>query len=136
MDFGCGAGVLSCYLLKQHPELSLDMVDINAYALASAELTLAKNDLKANVFASDVFSKVDKQYDVLISNPPFHSGQKTNYEAAETFINQSANYLKKKGRLSIVANKFLRYEPLLISTYKQFEEIAADNKFKVLSCKG
>ena len=135
LDFGCGAGVLSCYLLKQHPELSLDMVDINAYALASAKLTLAKNNLTADVFASDVFSNVSKEYDVLISNPPFHSGQKTNYEAAETFINQSANYLKKKGKLTIVANKFLRYEPLLISAYKQFEEIAADNKFKVLSCK-
>ncbi|WP_243836972.1 16S rRNA (guanine(1207)-N(2))-methyltransferase RsmC [Psychromonas algicola] len=136
LDFGCGAGVLSCYLLKQYPELTLDMVDINAYALASAQLTLAKNDLKANVFASDVFSKVDKQYDVLISNPPFHSGQKTNYEAAETFINQSKNHLKKKGKLIIVANKFLRYEPLLNAAYKTFVEEAADNKFKVLSCKG
>jgi len=136
LDFGCGAGVLSCYLLKQHSELALDMVDINAYALASAKLTLAKNDLQANVFASDVFSKVDKQYDVLISNPPFHSGQKTNYQAAETFINESKKYLKKKGKLTIVANKFLRYEPLLNTAYKTFEEVIADNKFKVLSCKG
>jgi len=136
LDFGCGAGVLSCYLLKQHSELALDMVDINAYALASAKLTLAKNDLQANVFASDVFSTVSKQYDVLISNPPFHSGQKTDYQAAETFINESKKYLKKKGQLTIVANKFLRYEPLLNAAYKTFEEIIADNKFKVLSCKG
>lgn len=134
LDFGCGAGVLSCYLLKKHPQLSLDLIDVNAYALASAKLTLEKNSLQGNVFASDVFSKVDKEYDLLLSNPPFHSGQKTNYEASETFINQSINYLKKKGKFTIVANKFLRYEPLLTITYKKFTEEAKNNKFKVLSC--
>jgi 16S rRNA (guanine1207-N2)-methyltransferase len=134
LDFGCGAGVLASYLLKKHPKLSLDLIDVSAYALASAELTLAKNGLKADIFASDVFSNVNKEYDLLLSNPPFHSGQKTNYDAAETFINQSANFLKKKGKLAIVANKFLRYEPLLIATYSTFIEEAADNKFKVLSC--
>lgn len=134
LDFGCGAGVLSCYLLKKHSELSLDLIDVNAYALASAKLTLEKNALEANVFASDVFSNVDKEYDLLLSNPPFHSGQKTNYEASETFINQSIKFLKKKGKLTIVANKFLRYEPLLELTYKKFTEDAKNNKFKVLSC--
>lgn len=134
LDFGCGAGVLSCYLLKKHSELSLDLIDVNAYALASAKLTLEKNALEANVFASDVFSNVDKEYDLLLSNPPFHSGQKTNYEASETFINQSINFLNKKGKLTIVANKFLRYEPLLELTYKKFTEDAKNNKFKVLSC--
>ncbi|TEW56746.1 16S rRNA (guanine(1207)-N(2))-methyltransferase RsmC [Psychromonas sp. RZ22] len=134
LDFGCGAGVLSCYLLKKNPQLSLDLIDVNVYALASAKLTLEKNALNANVFASDVFSNVQKEYDLLLSNPPFHSGQKTNYEAAETFINQSFKHLKKKGSLTIVANKFLRYEPLLISTYKSFIENVQNNKFKVLSC--
>ncbi|WP_413692365.1 class I SAM-dependent methyltransferase [Psychromonas sp. KJ10-2] len=82
LDFGCGAGVLSCYLLKKHTQLSLDLIDVNVYALASAKLTLEKNALKANVFASDVFSKVNKEYDLLLSNPPFHSGQKTNYQCS------------------------------------------------------
>ncbi|WP_418135320.1 class I SAM-dependent methyltransferase [Psychromonas sp. GE-S-Ul-11] len=134
LDFGCGAGVLSCYLLKKHPQLALDLIDVNVYALASAKLTLAENNLQANVFASDVFSKVTTEYDLLLSNPPFHSGQKTNYDAAESFINESAKFLKKKGRLTIVANKFLRYEPLLIQAYNTFSEDAQNNKFKVLSC--
>ena len=134
LDFGCGAGVLSCYLLKKHTQLSLDLIDVNVYALSSAKLTLEENNLQANVFASDVFSTVNKEYDLLLSNPPFHSGQKTNYDAAEGFINESAKFLKKKGKLIIVANKFLRYEPLLVQAYKTFSEDAQNNKFKVLSC--
>lgn len=134
LDFGCGAGVLACYLLKKHTQLKLDLIDVNAYALASAKLTLQINALEANVFASDVFSHVTKEYDLLLSNPPFHAGQKTNYDAAEAFINQSSKFLKKKGRLAIVANKFLRYEPLLELTYNKFTQDAENNKFKVLSC--
>lgn len=134
LDFGCGAGVLACYLLKKHAQLTLDLIDVNVYALASAKLTLEKNSLQANVFASDVFSHVTKEYDLLLSNPPFHAGQKTNYDAAEIFINQSANFLKKKGKLTIVANKFLRYEPLLELTYGKFTQDIENNKFKVLSC--
>lgn len=134
LDFGCGAGVLSSYLLKKHKQLKMDLIDVNIYAIESAKLTLEKNTLSANVFASNVFSHVNKEYDLLLSNPPFHSGQKTNYDAAETFINQSINFLKKKGKMTIVANKFLRYEPLLTATYQKFSEDTQNNKFKVLSC--
>ena len=134
LDFGCGAGVIGCYIQKCFPELHIDMVDINAYALTSAKLSLIKNRLNANVFASNVFSNVEKTYNTLLSNPPFHSGKETDYAAAETFINQSPSYLTPKGTLSIVANKFLRYEPLLISSYRDMIISQQNNKFKVLTC--
>ena len=134
LDFGCGAGVIGCYLQKRFPDLAIDMVDINVYALASAKLSLIKNKLNANVFASNVFSDVNKKYNTLLSNPPFHSGKQTNYVAAETFINQSASYLKAQGTLSIVANKFLRYEPILSANYNNLSTSQQNNKFKVLTC--
>tara|TARA_R110001583_G_scaffold26571_1_gene95691 strand:- start:4878 stop:5924 length:1047 start_codon:yes stop_codon:yes gene_type:complete len=134
LDFGCGAGVIGCYIQKCFPHIAVDMIDINAYALASAKLSLEKNHLQADVFASNVFSNVDKKYNTLLSNPPFHSGQKTDYVAAETFINQSSNYLKARGTLSLVANKFLRYEPLLTASYSNLVTSQENNKFKVLTC--
>lgn len=134
LDFGCGAGVIGCYIQKCFPDLSVDMIDINAYAIASAKLSIIKNGLHAEIFASNVFSNVDKKYNTLLSNPPFHSGQKTDYIAAETFINQSKNYLKPKGTLSLVANKFLRYEPLLNASYSSLITSQENNKFKVLTC--
>jgi 16S rRNA (guanine1207-N2)-methyltransferase len=134
LDFGCGAGVIGCYIQKCFPDLAVDMIDINAYALASAKLSVEKNALQADVFASNVFSNVDKKYNTLLSNPPFHSGQQTDYVAAETFINQSTNYLKPKGVISLVANKFLRYEPLLTASYSTLVTSQQNNKFKVLTC--
>lgn len=134
LDFGCGAGVIGCYIKSCFPNSDIDMVDINAYALASAKLSLIKNKLNANVFASNVFSDIENKYDNLLSNPPFHSGKKTNYVAAETFINQSPAYLKCKGALLIVANKFLRYEPLLTTAFGTFSTPKQNNKFKLLTC--
>jgi 16S rRNA (guanine1207-N2)-methyltransferase len=133
LDFGCGAGVIGCYIKSCFPKLEIDMVDINAYALASAELSLQENNLNANVFASNVFSDIDNAYNTLISNPPFHSGKQTNYVAAESFINQSPNFLKSQGIFLIVANKFLRYEPLISASFNSSStQTQSNNKFKLL----
>jgi 16S rRNA (guanine1207-N2)-methyltransferase len=134
LDFGCGAGVIACYLLKIHPQLDIDLIDINVNALASAKLSLAKNGFAANVFPSNVFSDITNKYNLLISNPPFHSGQKTDYSAAENFIKQAPEHLHSKGVLSIVANKFLKYEPLLCSAFSSLQKNQENNKFKVLTC--
>lgn len=132
LDFGCGAGVIACYILTEYPDLEIDMIDISSYALESAKLSLLKNNLQGNVFPSNVFSDVSKKYETLLSNPPFHSGKETDYLAAETFINQAPNHLLTKGTLSIVANKFLKYEPLLKEAFGNINEIKVDNKFKIL----
>jgi len=134
LDFGCGAGVIACYLLKKHPQISIDLIDINSYALASAKLSLTENNLQGNIFPSNVFSDVNNKYDLLISNPPFHSGKETDYRAAETFISQAPAHLKNKGVLSIVANKFLKYEPLLQNAFANMTLTKENNKFKVLTC--
>ena len=134
LDFGCGAGVIACYIQKKYPHLEVDLIDINCYALESAKLSLLKNQLKGNVFPSNVFSDVHKKYNILLSNPPFHSGKETDYLAAETFINQSPDYLTEKGTLSLVANKFLKYEPLLQNAFQNLDRVQENNKFKILRC--
>ncbi|HEY5715058.1 MAG TPA: class I SAM-dependent methyltransferase, partial [Psychromonas sp.] len=134
LDFGCGAGVIACYILKKHPQLQVDLVDINAFALASAKLSLRSNKLQGNTFPSNVFSEVKEKYNILLSNPPFHSGKNTDYTAAETFINQSYAHLKSDGKLFIVANKFLNYESLLSAAFSNLKIEQENNKFKVLSC--
>ena len=134
LDFGCGAGIIASYVKIKFPEVKIDLIDINAYALESAKLSLESNNIDGNIFPSNVFSKIDNKYNTLLSNPPFHSGRNTDYTAAEGFIKLAPSYLKNKGALLIVANKFLNYEPLLEQSFTNINCPIATNKFKILTC--
>ena len=59
------------------------------------------------------------------------SGLKTFYAATETFLARAPEFLTADGALTIVANAFLRYQPILDAHFKQTEVIAGDAKFKV-----
>lgn len=131
LDIGCGSGVLSALAAKLNPSINLVCADVSAVALASTEKTLQSNNITGKVVASDVFSAIDERFDLIISNPPFHDGKETNYDAVEKLIQQSKNYLKINGRLCIVANSFLPYQRLLAESFKQVEVIAQTTKFKV-----
>jgi len=131
LDFGCGAGVIGSVLAKRNPELKVTMVDINALALESSRRTLAINDLQGEVHASDVYSDITGSFDQIVSNPPFHAGLKTFYAATETFLARAPEFLRPHGSLTIVANAFLHYQPILEAHFKRTEVSNSDAKFKV-----
>ncbi|WP_392562064.1 16S rRNA (guanine(1207)-N(2))-methyltransferase RsmC [Orbus sturtevantii] len=131
LDVGCGCGVLSLFAAKINPAIDLNSTDVSASALASTEKNLKDNSISGNVVASDVFSNVEGRFDLIISNPPFHDGKETNYDAAEALIKESKNHLKVNGKLCIVANSFLPYSRLLAEQFRRVEVIAQTTKFKV-----
>ncbi|MDW6091924.1 16S rRNA (guanine(1207)-N(2))-methyltransferase RsmC [Vibrio rhizosphaerae] len=131
LDFGCGAGVIGTVIAAQYPAVTLSMCDVSALAIESSKATLAANGLSGHVFPSDIYSDVPERYDHLISNPPFHSGLGTSYHASETFLNQSPHYLKPRGKLSIVANSFLKYPPLIEQALGHCDTLAKTNKFAI-----
>lgn len=135
LDLGCGAGVIGACLKQQFPQITLTMSDIHAMALASSERTLAENQLEGEVLASDVFSHINGRFDLIVSNPPFHDGIDTAYQAVETLIAQAKNHLNKGGELRIVANAFLPYPDLLDNAFGSHQVLAKSTKFKVYSAK-
>ena len=50
---------------------------------------------------------------------------------AETFLAKAPEYLSANGGLTIVANAFLRYQPILDTHFKRTEVVNSDSKFKV-----
>ncbi len=113
LDFGCGAGVISCFIGKEFTDTKLHLLDVNALALASAKKTLSLNSLTGEVFASNSLSKVNEKYQHIVSNPPFHQGTKTNYEATENFLRGIKAHMTAKSNITIVANSFLQYSPIM-----------------------
>ncbi|MFG1490708.1 methyltransferase, partial [Oceanospirillum sp. HFRX-1_2] len=133
LDMGCGTGVIGLSLLKRDPELEVTFCDVNAMALEATRRSLKANDLEGEVFASDMWSDVTERFDLIISNPPFHTGQKTDYDLADRFIRQAKKHLKRSGELRIVANRFLKYPDIIEATFGHCERIAETGKFCIWS---
>jgi 16S rRNA (guanine1207-N2)-methyltransferase len=133
LDWGCGAGAIGVSLASSDPGIKVDMVDSSALALESARKTIAANKLKnCRVFASSIFSDAPLIYDAIVANPPFHKGHSTYYADTESFLKTSASHLSEHGHIRIVANVFLRYEPLLEEQFGYVKTVAKTNKYKVL----
>ena len=134
-DFGCGAGVISAYLAKLHPNQQIFALDVDAFALRSTELTFQRNGLNlAQLHLQPVtgFADAPKELDAIVSNPPFHQGIQTNYHASETLCQLAKAHLNNSGELWIVANRFLNYPPLIEQSFGQCTVKADQQGFKVL----
>ena len=71
IDLGCGSGVIGLTLEQKLSPKSVDLVDISEKALEVAKKNCEKLNSKANIIQSDMFEKINKKYDVIISNPPY-----------------------------------------------------------------
>lgn len=131
LDVGCGAGVLATVLASHSPKVRLTLCDVSAPAVEASRATLAANELEGEVFASNVFSEVTGRFDMIISNPPFHDGMQTSFEAAQTLIRGAVRHLNSGGELRIVANAFLPYPQALDETFGFHEVLAQTGRFKV-----
>lgn len=131
LDFGCGAGVISCFIGKKFSGTNLSLLDVSALALTSAQESLALNGLSGNVFPSNSLSDVNEHYQHVVSNPPFHQGVKTHYQASEDFLAGINKKLNKAGNITIVANSFLRYQPIMETHIGTTHVITKDKGFTI-----
>ncbi|WP_250657872.1 methyltransferase [Alkalimarinus coralli] len=131
LDFGCGCGVLGAMIAKRNPEAMVEMVDINALSLYCAEKTLSRNQLKGQVYPSNGLQDVTGRFNGVFTNPPFHSGVKTNYSITETFIKTLPEHMTKNAPLRLVANSFLKYSALIDAALERFDIVTENTKFRV-----
>ncbi|KQQ50789.1 16S rRNA methyltransferase [Pseudomonas sp. Leaf127] len=131
LDFGCGAGVLGAAIKRRNPQTDVVMLDVDAFATASSVLTLAANGLQAQVITGDGIDAAPKGLSTILSNPPFHVGVHTDYKATENLLKKSREHLRSGGELRLVANNFLRYQPVIESQFGSCDVLAQGNGFKI-----
>lgn len=140
LDFACGAGVIGTWLqLYQRSggqaSIPVDGVDVQSQAVTCARSTYRRAAVDGVITASDGLDKVDGKYAAVLSNPPFHTGIRTDTSMAEQFLRQVAGHLLPGGELRLVANSFLPYEELIRRHVGQVRAIAGDKRFTVWSAR-
>ncbi len=132
LDLGCGLGVVGIILGTFNKGINIDMVDINERAIDLAKNNLVFNNVKANVFVSDIYSNIDNKYDFIITNPPIRAGK----NVIRGFLLGSYDYLKDAGILYFVMRKDHGVKSMIKELSAKFNTsiVNKDKGFYVVLC--
>ena len=101
LDLGCGLGVVGIILGTFNKNISIDMIDVNERAILLSRENLMLNNVKANIFVSDIYKAVNKKYNYIITNPPIRAGK----DVIRKFLFDGYDYLEDDGVIYFVMRK-------------------------------
>lgn len=128
LDLACGTGIVGAIYKTLSPETQIHFSDTSLLALEATKKTLEKNNMSAQITRSDVFSRIQGEFDLIAVNPPFHSGIDTDYTFIDKLIKDAPRHLAQKGKLYTVANSFLNYKDKLV-TIGPTTEVYRDSQY-------
>jgi len=124
--------VVGSWLQVRFPELGpVDGVDVQAQAIVCASRTYQRNGAHGEIVASDGLPDHLGRYRTIVTNPPFHSGVRTDTSMTEQFLRDARRHLMPGGEMRLVANRFLPYQPLLEQCVGKCQVLFEDRRFAV-----
>lgn len=132
VDLACGSGVLATLLARRTPEARVIASDVSEIAVASTRGTALANGVDVEVHQDDGLGFLpDASVDLVVLNPPFHSGSTVTLELAERLFADAARVLRPGGELRAVWNSHLGYRPLLERLVGPTRQLVRTPKFTV-----
>lgn len=131
LDIGSGNGVIGKHLLDQQSWEESVMMDDSILATASSKLNVKNNTSLKIITNHSLIHYSDGQFDLVITNPPFHFEYEVDPSIAIQLIHDTHRILSDNGRLVIVANRHLNYKSQLSKWYSEIKIINENDKFVI-----
>lgn len=132
LDFACGAGTIGAWLAaRQGKDLSIDGIDVQAQAVYCARFTYQRHGVAGQIIAADGLPESLGRYATVVTNPPFHTGVRTDTSMTSRFLQEVSRHLTGDGQLILVANRFLPYPELLDQQFGASTVLAENSRFRV-----
>ena len=131
-DLGSGWGYLSKSALSTNFKIDqITMFEKNFSAINAAKLNVLDRRAKFKWLNIEVLKKFKTKYDHIICNPPFHKGPHKKIDLLQSFINCSAQILKKNGSAWMVFISDIGVENYIENAFGNFKLIERDRHYKV-----
>jgi len=115
LDLGCGYGVVGIVAGKIIGGSKVVMSDISRDAIYWAKYNAAKNNIdEIRIIQSNGYENItDKDFTLILSNPPYHS----DFSIAKRFIEEGFKRIALGGRMIMVTKRKEWYKNKFISTF-------------------
>ncbi|MFC4243857.1 class I SAM-dependent methyltransferase [Gryllotalpicola reticulitermitis] len=136
IDLGCGTGVVAAAIAAARPGVRVLATDQSAAAVASARETMRLNGLtdRVTVARDDALESLpDASAELILLNPPFHTGTTVTAEVGLRLIADAARVLLPGGELRVVFNSHVHYQPTLRRLVGETRQVARNSKFTITS---
>ena len=130
LDVGCGAGTIGVALAAGDPKASLSMVDVSTLAIDCAEQNARNNGLgdRSVTVLGDLYDAfADQQFDLIVSNPPFHEGNVVSHPLVE----EAPGHLSLGGSLVLVVMRLDPYVKILNQVFGKVDVLARDKAYSI-----
>jgi len=131
-DMGCGYGLLGLVCARLVPQGQVWLSDVSKRAINCAVENMNRNQISnAHIGVGDLYECVgDITFDLILSNPPFHEGNKT----AWPLIDGAFERLNPNGILMLVVMRAGPYVKRMEAVFGHVEICAEVGGYTVLKC--
>ena len=131
LDLGCGYGYLGLHCATLF-DCKVTACDNNAAAIKACAYNLEAHQIQNKVIATNCADGIDDTFDLVVCNPPFHSGFSVTNDLTERFIKGAAQCLTNSGLAIFVVNLHIPLERKAKPYFKHVTTISCDSHFKIV----
>lgn len=135
LDLGCGYGYLTL-AAAQHPDCQSiqqwTLTDNNAAAINATRYNLSLADLDFELVADDAGTSINRKFDLILCNPPFHQGFQVDADLTEKFVHRAHRLLSTNGIAFFVVNQFVPLESKAGRYFKAISLLHQGAGFKLI----
>lgn len=130
LDIGCGYGLLGLVCADLVTQGHVTLTDVSARAVACTQQNIFNNRIENAVAeVGDLYEVAQgQQFDLIISNPPFHEGNQTGWP----LIDGAWDHLKDNGELVLVVMRPVPYQKRMEKVFGGYEICTESNGYTVV----
>ena len=136
LDLGSGNGVLAVAAAHAWPHAKIIASDQSDAAVRATALTAEAAGVADRITvmrADGTESLPDESVDLILLNPPFHTGSTVHAGVGQRLIRDCARVLKRGGELRLVFNSHIKYRALVERVIGDSWQLERDKTFTVLA---